>query len=193
MYEVFVNEHRIILTNKIEKETDFKLFLMETVDIVDVIHQLNKGKIKCAHIYYEDEKVLMKKFLKKIPLVIAAGGLVKNKEDEILFIFRNSKWDLPKGKVDKGETIKDAAIREVEEETGVKKLKIDSLLKKTYHIFKRNGTYKLKETHWFLMTSKYKGTLVPQCNENIELAEWRPASDIPKLMENSYENIKTLF
>ena len=50
MYEVFVNEHRIILTNKIEKETDFKLFLMETVDIVDVIHQLNKGKIKCAHI-----------------------------------------------------------------------------------------------------------------------------------------------
>ena len=126
-------------------------------------------------------------------MVIAAGGLVKNKEDEILFIFRNSKWDLPKGKVDKGETIKDAAIREVEEETGVKKLKIDSLLKKTYHIFKRNGTYKLKETHWFLMTSKYKGTLVPQCNENIELAEWRPASDIPKLMENSYENIKTLF
>ena len=66
MYEVFVNEHRIILTNKIEKETDFKLFLMETVDIVDVIHQLNKGKIKCAHIYYEDEKVLMKKFLKKL-------------------------------------------------------------------------------------------------------------------------------
>ncbi|MEL4308101.1 NUDIX hydrolase [Joostella sp. CR20] len=193
MYEVFVNEHRIILTNKVEKETDFKLFLMETVDIADVVNQLNKGKIKCAHIYYEDEKLLMKKFLKKIALVVAAGGLVKNKEEEILFIFRNGKWDLPKGKVDKGETIEDAAIREVEEETGVKKLKIDSFLKKTYHIFKRNGTYKLKETHWFLMHSKYKGELVPQCKENIELAEWRPESDVPKLMENSYENIKTLF
>ncbi|MCF8716113.1 NUDIX domain-containing protein [Joostella atrarenae] len=193
MYEVFVNEHRIILTNRIEKETDFKLFLMETVDIEDVISQLNKGKIKCAHIYYEDEKVLLKKFLKKIPLVVAAGGLVKNKKDDILFIFRNGKWDLPKGKVDKGETIEDAAVREVEEETGVKKLKIDSFLKKTYHIFKRNGVYKLKETHWFLMYSKYKGELVPQCKENIELAEWRPEKDLSELMENSYENIKTLF
>ncbi|WP_417445202.1 NUDIX hydrolase [Joostella sp.] len=193
MYEVFVNEHRIILTNRIEKETDFKLFLMETVDIEDVISQLNKGKIKCAHIYYEDEKVLLKKFLKKIPLVVAAGGLVKNKKDDILFIFRNGKWDLPKGKVDKGETIEDAAVREVEEETGVKKLKIDSFLKKTYHIFKRNGVYKLKETHWFLMHSKYKGELVPQCKENIELAEWRPEKDLSELMENSYENIKTLF
>ncbi|MCM5664396.1 NUDIX hydrolase [Galbibacter mesophilus] len=193
MYEVFVNEHRIILTDKIEKETNFKLFLMDTVDIDDVVHQLNKGKITCAHIYCEDRKALLKKFLKKVPLVVAAGGLVKNKKDEILFIFRNGKWDLPKGKVDKGETLEEAAIREVEEETGVKKLKIDSFLNKTYHIFKRNGTYKLKETHWYLMSSKYKGELVPQCKENIEIAEWRPESDIPELMENSYENIKTLF
>ncbi|MDG3583711.1 NUDIX hydrolase [Galbibacter pacificus] len=193
MYEVFVNEHRIILTNQISKETDFKLFLMDTVDIDDVIKQLNKGKIKYAHIYYEDGTVLMKKFLKKIPLVVAAGGLVKNQDNENLFIFRNGKWDLPKGKVDKGETIEEAAIREVEEETGVKKLKIDSFLNKTYHVFKRNGTYKLKETHWFLMKSKYKGVLVPQCKENIEIAQWRPDTDIPKLMENSYENIKTLF
>ncbi|MCX2679675.1 NUDIX domain-containing protein [Galbibacter sp. EGI 63066] len=192
MYEVFVNQHRIILTNQISKETDFKLFLMETVDIDDVIDQLNKGKIKKAHIYYKDEKVLMKKFLKKIPLVIAAGGLVRNKKGQLLFIFRNGKWDLPKGKVDKGEKIEDAAIREVEEETGAKKIKIDSFLKKTYHIFKRNGTYKLKETYWFSMNSKYKGELVPEYKENIEKAEWKDEEELPKLMENSYENIKSL-
>lgn len=193
MYEVFVNEHRIILTNKISKEDGFKLFLMETVDIDDVITQLNKGRIKCAHIYYKDESALLKKFSKKVPLVVAAGGLVKNKQKDTLFIYRNDKWDLPKGKVDKGEAIEHAAIREVEEETGVKDLEIDTLLKKTYHIFRRNGSYKLKETYWYLMHTSYKGKLVPQTDENIALAQWRPTSHIPELLNNSYENIKALF
>lgn len=193
MYEVFVNEHRIILTNKISKEVGFKLFLMETVDIDDVINQLNKGKIKCAHIFYEDESALLKKFSKKVPLVVAAGGLVKNKNNDTLFIFRNDKWDLPKGKVDKGEAIEQAAIREVEEETGAKDLKIEALLKKTYHIFRRNGTYKLKETYWYLMNTKYQGELAPQLDENIVLAQWRPDEQIPQLLNNSYENIKALF
>src|SRR5690606_7908309 len=107
MYEVFVNEHRIILTNKISKEEGFKLFLLETVDIDDVITQLNKGKIKCAHIYYKDKSTLFKKFCKKVPLVVAAGGMVVNKNQDTLFIYRNDKWDLPKGKVDKGEAIED--------------------------------------------------------------------------------------
>ncbi|WP_417364229.1 NUDIX hydrolase [Galbibacter sp.] len=193
MYEVFVNEHRIILTNKILKEDGFKLFLMETVDIDDVIMQLNKGRLKCAHIYYKDESTLLKKFTKKVPLVVAAGGMVTNKKEDTLFIYRNDKWDLPKGKVDKGEAIEHAAIREVEEETGVKNLKIDTLLKKTYHIFKRNGTYKLKETYWYSMHTNYQGKLVPQVEENIALAEWRPKSQIPELLNNSYENIKALF
>lgn len=193
MYEVFVNEHRIILTNKISKEEGFKLFLMETVDIDDVIKQLNKGELKCAHIYYKEESALLKKFSKKVPLVVAAGGMVTNKDKETLFIYRNDKWDLPKGKVDKGEAVEHAAIREVEEETGVKNLEIDELLKKTYHIFKRNGTYKLKETYWYLMHTAYQGELIPQIDENIVLAEWRPKSQIPELLNNSYENIKALF
>lgn len=193
MYEVFVNEHRIILTNKISKEEGFKLFLMETVDIDDVIKQLHKDELKCAHIYYKDESALLKKFSKKVPIVVAAGGMVKNKDMDTLFIYRNDKWDLPKGKVDKGETVEHAAIREVEEETGVRNLEIDKLLKKTYHIFKRNGTYKLKETYWYLMHTSYQGELVPQTDENIVLAQWRPKSHIPELLNNSYENIKALF
>lgn len=193
MYEVFVNGHRIFLTSELTKETDFKLFLMDTVDIAEVIDQLEKGRIKAARIYHPDAHTLLKKFTKKVPLVIAAGGLVLNPKGDTLFIFRNGKWDLPKGKVDKGEAISDAAVREVEEETGVKKLKLDQFIKKTYHIFKRNGVYKLKETHWYLMQTKYSGKLEPQCNEGIEKAVWLDEAEAKKALENSYENIKGFF
>ena len=87
----------------------------------------------------------LEKFLKKkLPVTEAAGGLVYNNKKEILFIHRNSKWDLPKGGLEKGESHKEAAIREVEEETGVKDLEIRAFITKTYHVFKRNDTFKLK-------------------------------------------------
>ena len=72
------------------------------------------------------------------------------------------KWDLPKGKVDKGESIENAAVREVEEETGVTGLVIEKFLRTTYHVFKRNGEYQLKQTHWFLMSTDYDGKLVAE-------------------------------
>src|SRR5690606_30154599 len=104
--------------------------------------------------------------------VIAAGGLVKNKDNEVLFIKRNGKWDLPKGRVERKEAIEDAAIRETEEETGVAELKIIKPLQITYHLFKRNGVTKLKETHWFEMFSPYTGNLTPQINEGITKVRW---------------------
>src|SRR5690606_30855111 len=158
MYKVFVNDKPLFLTNEIVKETDFQMFLLESIDIEQLIVKMFQNKITKAYLYYPDEKEMLKKLKEKIPVQKAGGGLVYNKNGEVLFIFRNGKWDLPKGGIEKGEEIEYTALREVEEETGVSKLLIDRKLQKTYHIFKRNGKYKLKITHWFEMHTTFEGT-----------------------------------
>lgn len=193
MYKVFVNDKPLFLTNEISKETNFQLFLLESVDIVQLIVKIFQNKIQKAYLYHPDEKEILKTLKSKIPVSKAGGGLVYNKKGEVLFIFRNGKWDLPKGGTEKWEEIEETAMREVEEETGVNKLKITKKLQKTYHIFKRNGVYRLKITHWFEMTSDFEGIPVGQIEEGIEKAVWLHPNDIPEALKKSYENIKLLF
>ncbi|AWH86690.1 NUDIX hydrolase [Flavobacterium album] len=193
MYKVFVNDKPLFLTNQVEKETDFQMFLLESVDIEQLIKKMFNNKVHKAFLYYPDEKEILKKLKEKIPVAKAGGGLVYNTNGEVLFIFRNGKWDLPKGGIEKGEEIEDTAIREVEEETGVSGLKIIQKLQKTYHVFKRNGVYKLKITHWFEMKTNYKGGLIGQKNEGIEKVAWLKPEEIKDALTNSYENIKLLF
>ncbi len=193
MYKVFVNDKPLFLTNEIAKETDFQLFLLESVDIEQLIVKMFNNKIQKANLYYPDEKEILKKVKEKIPVNKAGGGLVYNKKGDVLFIFRNGKWDLPKGGIEKGEEIRETALREVEEETGVTNLIIQRKLQKTYHIFKRNGRYKLKVTHWFEMKTDYEGTPVAQANEGIEKAVWLNPKQVKEALTNSFENIKLLF
>ncbi|SCY03910.1 NUDIX hydrolase [Flavobacterium caeni] len=193
MYKVFVNDKPLFLTNEIVKETDFQLFLLESIDIEQLIVKMFNGKIDKAYLYYPDEKEILKKLKEKIPVQKAGGGLVYNQNGDVLFIFRNGKWDLPKGGIEKNEEIEFTALREVQEETGVSKLKLGRKLQKTYHIFKRNGKYKLKVTHWFEMTTTFQGTPQPQAEEGIEKVAWLNPSQIQQALQNSYENIKLLF
>jgi len=193
MYKVFVNDKPLFLTNEIVKETDFQLFLLESVDIHQLIVKMFQNKIQKAYLYYPDEKEIMKMLKEKIPVNKAGGGLVYNKKREVLFIFRNGKWDLPKGGIEKGEEIEETAIREVEEETGVTGLKISKKLQKTYHVFIRNGKYKLKIVHWFEMETDFEGTPSPQEDEGIEKVAWLNPEEIQDALQNSYENIKLLF
>ena len=193
MYKVFVNDKPLFLTNQIFKETDFQLFLLESVDFKQLIIKYFQNKIQKAYLYHPDEREIMKVLKTKIPVNKAGGGLVYNKNREVLFIFRNGKWDLPKGGMNKGEEIEHTAMREVEEETGVNGLSISNKLQKTYHIFKRNGVYKLKITHWFEMHSTYDGIPIGQDEEGIEKVEWKNPEQIKEALKNSYENIKLLF
>ena len=105
MYKVFVNDKPFFLTNQIQKETDFQLFLLESVDIEQIIIKMFQNKLQKVFLYHPDEKEMLRVLKSKLPVQKAGGGLVYNQKREVLFIFRNGKWDLPKGGVEKGEEI----------------------------------------------------------------------------------------
>ena len=132
---------------------------------------------------------LKKAFFKKFTLVTAAGGLVMNGNDEVLLIYRKGKWDLPKGKKEKGEKLEDCALREVEEETGLKQVKLISPLTVTYHTYHEGSRYMLKDSHWFNMKASAKQQLVPQKEEDIHEIKWVAAEDLVSYFPESYPSI----
>ncbi len=193
MYKVFVNELPLILTNKLSETANGEYFLLNQESINEAIKALKKKKLSEAYIYHPNSEEILKKFTQEIPLVVAAGGVVTNPKGKVLFIYRNDKWDLPKGKLDKGESIEDCAVREVMEETGVQGLRIENFLRTTYHIFKNSGTPTLKQVHWYAMKTDYSGKLKPEKKEGIVKVKWKGPKKIQKALQNSYVNIKILF
>ena len=192
MYKIFVGDKPIILTTVVEQETNFKNYLLNTVNIGKVIKELNTTKLEEVRLIHKNGEKLLKKFLKKLPNVLAGGGKVYNGNNEILFIYRNDKWDLPKGKIEGNESIEKTAIREVTEDTGVAGLEITKPLETTYHIFKRNGNHKIKVTYWFEMKTSFEGNLYAQEEEGITKVEWLNQERVFDALTNSYANIKGL-
>ncbi|HAO45514.1 MAG TPA: NUDIX domain-containing protein [Panacibacter sp.] len=123
--------------------------------------------------------------------IIAAGGLVTNNNNDLLMIFRRGKWDLPKGKLDEGETIEQCAVREVAEETGITNLELGGLLGITYHEYfdKYVNADVIKETHWYSMKATGNETFIPQTEEDIEKIIWADAAAVEECLQNSYANI----
>ena len=193
MYKVFVNDIPIILSTREDMGEKYTSIPIKEVKFKGIIENLNKGKLLYVNLYHKKKKKLLKHLLRKLPVVTAAGGLVLNDRDEVLFIHRNGRWDLPKGKIEKDESLEAGAIREVEEETGVKGLEITRFLQETYHVFQRNGKYKLKVTHWYEMRTSYDGELRPEVNEGITKVKWKNAEKSRKALRKSYANIKLLF
>ncbi|HET7000040.1 MAG TPA: NUDIX domain-containing protein [Puia sp.] len=125
---------------------------------------------------------------KKI-LLLAAGGLVENEKGEILFMFRRDKWDLPKGKLDPGETLEECALREVEEETGVGQLELKTFLLQTLHEYEELGKVIQKKTHWFYMSTTSHQLLIPQAEEDITELRWIAPADFEIVLRNTYPAI----
>lgn len=152
-------------------------------------------KINLLVLPVEENKIdcVFEKICSEFNQINAGGGLVRNLAGEYLLIFRNGKWDLPKGKQEAGEDIKVTAVREVEEECGIDSLELGNLLCVTHHTYRLNGEFMLKHTFWYNMEYKGDATLKPQTEEDIEMCKWVKGEDIAELVKDTYPSIKRVF
>jgi len=146
-------------------------------------------EVKTGIFLHSDFDKLQKAFFKKFEVIKAGGGLVSNENKEVLMIFRRGFWDLPKGKLDKGETMEECAIREVQEETGLKNIKLKKRLTVTYHCYDLGTHHMLKESHWYRMKAKSSEKLVAQTEEDIIEIRWVKKDELLLYSKMTYPSI----
>ena len=190
MYKVFVNEKRLTLSKyptDVEKKLRYEGFA--TLEIA--IDLLENTSCPEMNVYGEEIEEIWEDFTHMFKVVEAAGGIVFNKEEKILFIHRLGKWDLPKGKIEKDESLENAALREVEEETSLKELILEKFINNTFHTYKeRNGARVLKTTYWFKMSYVGDAEPKPQVEEGITKVEWKNEDQIIEdVFSSTFKNI----
>lgn len=151
-----------------------------------------------AKVYFEKDFIevddaALAEFSKRFKEISAGGGLVSDGQGRYLLIYRHNIWDLPKGKLEEGEAIEDCAVREVEEETGIRGIERGKLLCITHHTYRLNGEPCIKHTFWYEMTCTQAGELVPQTEEDISRAEWVATEDLPSKLVSTYPSILEVF
>jgi len=198
MYKVFVNDKVIYFTNNIENCDQLSkgltlTFFSEKITSYLVDFVFDDDKVEHVIIAVDDYETAFIEFQKYFKIIEAAGGIVSNDKNEKLFIYRLDKWDFPKGKIEEGENIEEAALREIEEECGVNQLTIKKSLQDTFHLYKVRCDIIFKRTYWFETVSSFSGELVPQLEEDITNVEWLSETQIEeKVLGNTYASIKTL-
>ncbi len=193
MYKVFINEKKLSISNY-PSEIDSKLKFegISTLEIaIDLLENTSTPEI---NVFGDDVEAIWEAFKSLFKIVEAAGGIVKNRENKILFIFRLNKWDLPKGKIEAGESLEEAAVREIAEETFLTNIELKEFIATTYHIYKeRNGVKVLKMTHWFNMDFVGTEEPRPQVEEGITDVQWLDEKTISsKVFPNTFKNIRLI-
>ncbi len=171
------------------------LFLNVTAGFaVDIVHLLQHNPpvdLLSVTLMATDKDTVVDRVKQEFKVIKAAGGVV-TKEGKCLLIFRKKKWDLPKGKLDKGERSRDAALREIEEETGVKGV-LKGKICTTWHTYKENNELMLKRTKWYRVACECDKHMKPQESEDIERLEWVSPAEARSLLVNSYSSIRYVF
>ena len=186
MYKVFIQNIPVIFTDeRSNKEMDAIKFF-EGYDFINLHQNMSDLHPKGLEIIHSKPRKAWRAFKRNFKMIKAGGGLVKNEKDQLLFIFRLSKWDLPKGKLDVGETIKECAVREVEEECNLKNIQRHRKICNTYHTYTTSKNYMLKKSYWYNMSVNGNQKLIPQTKENITQAIWVNPKKVGKYLKNSY-------
>ena len=193
MYKVFVNEKKLLLSKQSENlEKTLKYDSFTTLEIA--LDLLQNTSVKELNVYGEQIEEIWEEFKKLFRIIEAAGGIVNRPNGDILFIKRLGKWDLPKGKMEKGESREESAVREIEEETNLQNVELLDFINTTYHIYtERNGDKVLKYTHWFEMNFDGKDTSKPQLEEGITEVAWKNTTQIEsEVFPSTFKNIQLI-
>lgn len=177
-----INQHQTISVNDhVRQKHDIKMIndwlkgkIVSDIAIKTGLHPIN----------------FVKFYLPSMKIAEAAGGIVRNANDEVLFIFRNNFWDLPKGHVDPGETHLQTALREVEEETGLMGIEVKEILSETWHFYQMHGSWWMKHTCWYDMRINDKQLLNPQISEGITRAEWVDTAILSDILRQCYRSVR---
>lgn len=194
-YVVYFNNRQFVLTSRLPElltSNVYGLFWGHTTfqDLPKLI-QFFQSRTEVPAIFAgaENTELLFEQLVSYFNHIEAAGGVVFNSSNEVLLIKRFGRWDLPKGKVEVGEPVADAAVREVQEETGLKQVELVKPIITTYHTYTVNGKPMLKSTYWYAMRCNVANELIPQVEEGIEQVKWVKRSDLYLYLSDSYPSL----
>lgn len=199
-YTIF-NKHNKILITKTSKEEDLKDYQriidcdkdeveQEGFSLLFSEKEMENIVLDCHSLSVEE---VFARATKNLYHVFAAGGIVENENKELLFMFRNGYWDLPKGHWESGESLPFTAKREVMEETGIKDLEIIDFVEISFHTYNMYGRHEIKHTYWYKMKTSSKEKLLPQTEEGIRELRWIKQEDLGEVLKQSYPNIRNIF
>lgn len=197
MIKVYVQNKPLFLIDKVTAEVEDFLHRNDTMYIDELnppavktmLQQLEQPEIYAGVFLHPNLTELLDGFKQQLNVIVAAGGLVYNEQQEVMLIHRKGRWDLPKGKLDEGETLEQCAVREVGEETGVENTVVEKLLQVTYHCYHERGKHNLKESHWYVLKAPAKSPLKPQTEEDIEQCLWVPFGDVKNYVDGAFASV----
>lgn len=193
-YKIYFNNRFVVLSNSVPENPEQKYGLFYKYNgrkqLYKIIHEFEKNEnIPSLLLVHSDLKKLWKKFKGYFDYIKAGGGFVRNELGEFLVIKRRGVWDLPKGKKSKKESIKQAALREVSEESGIRSLKVVSYLHTTYHTYMLKGRTALKKTKWYVMRTSSEEKLIPEKREKITKIKWVSQEEADTIIKDTFPSV----